>query len=381
MPDQYRNQNLLIIVTGLTFMFALLYYVFGSTYEGIYAIAKVKNIKQIESADHETNEKVFAVKLDFLSGPYAGKTMETEHFETPGSAYNLNLEEGQTILAVAEQQEGQLLIGVDEHYKSRQLMLLAALIIIVITALASVNGVKAMLALFLTLIIIFGIMARMLLQGAAPVPVAIVSALAIIIINIVIIAGRTRKALIAGLGTLSGVILAGLFGWAAAMALRLTGYSGDESTFLQILDSKMDLRGIMISGIIIGALGAVMDVAISIASSLLEISLANPLYDRKKLFTSGMNIGKDIIGSMVNTLILAYTGASLTLILVFTMQREDFPLIKIMNMEFICTEVVRSLAGLFGMVLAIPITAFIASVVYTRAPHGSSSPKQPVEVE
>ncbi|HPW58946.1 MAG TPA: YibE/F family protein, partial [Candidatus Rifleibacterium sp.] len=133
-----------------------------------------------------------------------------------------------------------------------------------------------------------------------------------------------------------------------------------------ILNANIDLRGIMISGIIIGALGAVMDVAISIASSLLEISLANPAYDRQKLFASGMNIGRDIIGSMVNTLILAYTGASLTLILVFAMQKEDFPLIKIMNMEFICTEVVRSLAGLFGMVLAIPITALIASFVYSR---------------
>lgn len=366
MINRPSNTNLAIIVVGLIFMFMLLYYVFGSTHDGIYAIARVKTIQQVATEEVDTNEKTFAVELDFMTGPYAGKTMSAEHFETPGSAYNLDLKQGETILAVAEKQEDHLIIGVDEHFKSRQLMFLSIVVIIVITALAGVDGVKAMLALFSTLIIIFGIMARLLLQGAPPIPLAIGCSLAIIAINILIIAGKTRKALIAAIGTLCGVILAGLFGWMAAWLLKLSGYSGDESTFLQILNSTIDLRGIMICGIIIGALGAVMDVAISIASSLLEISLANPSYNQAKLFESGMNIGRDTIGSMVNTLILAYTGASLTLILVFAMQKDDFPLIKIMNMEFISTEVVRSLAGLFGMVLAIPITALVASFVYSR---------------
>ncbi|MEW6710164.1 MAG: YibE/F family protein, partial [Candidatus Riflebacteria bacterium] len=112
----------------------------------------------------------------------------------------------------------------------------------------------------------------------------------------------------------------------------------------------------------------VMDVAISIASAIQEVARANPSLTQKDLFSSGMNIGRDIIGTMVNTLILAYTGASLTLILVFAMQKEDFPLIKIMNMEFIGAEIVRSLAGLGGMVLAIPLTALVASYVFVETP-------------
>jgi uncharacterized membrane protein len=379
MFEKASKTNMLIIFLGITFMFLLLYHVLGGTYDGMYAVAEVKNIQQIESEDPESNEKVFAVDLDFKSGPYAGKTMQAEHFESPGSIYNLNLEKGQTILAVAEQQEDQLLVGVDEHFKSQRLMLLSMVIIIAIAGIAGVNGVKAMLALFFTLIIIFGVMARLLLKGVSPIPLTIGCSLIIVAVNILIIAGRTRKAMIAGIGTLSGVILAGIFGWAAAALLKLNGYSGDESTFLQILNSSIDLRGIMISGVIIGALGAVMDVAISISSSLLEISMANPLYTRARLFESGMNIGRDIIGSMVNTLILAYTGASLTLILVFAMQREDFPLIKIMNMEFICTEITRSLAGLFGMVLAIPITALVGSIIYTR--HRDHKSSDAVQVE
>ncbi|MBU1109785.1 MAG: YibE/F family protein [Candidatus Riflebacteria bacterium] len=358
------KKNLAFITGGLLLMFALLFYVFGGTNSGMYATARIKKIVQQPAIEPDTQEKVFEVEFEFTAGPHAGQTMKTEHFETPSSPYNLDLEVGQTVLAVAEEQEGQLIIGIDEHYKSGKLLFLSMLVLLLIAGIAGVNGVKAMLALFCTLIIIFGVMARLLLSGWAPVPLAILSALVISVINLAFIAGLTKKGLIALIGTVSGVILAGLFGWLAAILLRLTGYTGHESTYLQLLNAEIDLRGILVSGIIIGALGAVMDVAISIASSLLEISRANPTYNRKKLFESGMNIGRDIIGSMVNTLILAYTGASLTLILLFAMQKEDFPLIKIMNMEFICAEVMRSLAGLFGMVLAIPVTAAVAAYIY-----------------
>jgi uncharacterized membrane protein len=371
MPDE-KKRSLLIIIVGLLFMFAVLYHVFGSTNDGMYATATIRKIVEQQTPDLQTAEKIYSVEIEFTSGPYAGKVMTTEHFESPGSIYNLDLEEGQTVLAVAEEQEGQLITGIDENYKSQRLLLISALMLLIIAAVAGKNGVKAMLALFFTLIIIFGIMARLLLSGWPPILLAVVSSLVISVINLVIIAGMTKKGLIAIIGTVSGVSLAGLFGWMTSLWLSLTGYTGHESTYLQMLNAELDLRGLLVSGIIIGALGAVMDVAISIASSLLEISQANPGYDRKKLFESGMNIGRDIIGSMVNTLVLAYTGASLTLILLFSMQKDDFPLIKIMNMEFISAEIVRSLAGLFGMVLAIPVTAAVAAFIYTRYRKNSS---------
>ncbi len=360
-----KMHNLAFIAGGLILMLAMLYYVFGQTSSGMYATAVIRNIIQQPAEEPETEEKVYAVDIEFTAGPYAGKVMSTEHFESPGSVYNLDLEVGQTVLAVAEEQEGQLITGIDEHYKAGRLMLISALLLLLIASVAGKNGVKAMLALFFTLIMIFGFMARLLLSGWSPIPLTVFSSLIITAVYLLVIAGRTRKGLVAMIGTVSGVVLAGLFGWLSAVLLKLTGYTGDESTYLQLLSTAINLRGLLVSGIIIGALGAVMDVAISIASSLLEISQANPGYDRRRLFESGMNIGRDIIGSMVNTLILAYTGSSLTLILLFALQKEDFPLIKIMNMEFICAEIVRSLAGLFGMVLAIPVTALVAAYIYT----------------
>lgn len=356
--------NIIIAISGLFLMSAVLFYVFGGTNTGIYSIAEIKHIEQAEDEETELNDKIYIVELEHITGDYKGQRMVIDHFETEGSVYKLDLKPGDIVLAVIEKHEDQLIVGIDEHYKSRKIMGLIILLLLIIALISGVNGVKAMLALFFTLIIIFGVMTHYLMAGVPPLPLTVICAALIVFVSILIIAGLTQKALIAGIGTLSGVILAGFFGWFSVIFLKLSGYSGDETAYLQILNSNVDLKGILVSGIIIGALGAVMDVSISIASALKEILIANPDYTKKEMFKSGMNIGRDIIGSMVNTLILAYTGASLSLILVFSMQREDFPLIKIMNMEFICTEIVRSLAGLFGMVLAIPITAFVGSIIY-----------------
>ncbi len=372
MVEKKSNSNKLlntaIYIIGFAFMFALIFYTFGSVSEGSYARARIDSIAELPPlGDVEgSSEKSWLVKLHFLAGEFSGQTLETEHFEGPNSAYNLNIATGDVVLAIAEKHDGQLVVGIDEHFKTRKLMALTMLIIVMIALIAGIQGMKAMVALFFTLIIIFGFMSKMLLAGYSPILLAVISSIAIALINLFFIAGKTKKTLVAIAGTLSGVIMAGFFGWIASNLLVLSGYTGHESTYLQMLNAKIDLKGILVSGIIIGALGAVMDVAISIASSLQEIAIANPEYKNKDLFNSGMNIGRDIIGSMVNTLILAYTGASLSLILLFAMQREDFPLIKIMNMEFICSEIVRSLAGLFGMVLAIPITALFASFLYAR---------------
>jgi uncharacterized membrane protein len=360
------KNNVITMVLGLALMIGVLFYTFGDTQAGFYSVARVQSMEEVANEAPDIMDKVYVVELEHLSGDRAGKVTTIDHFETPNSIYNIELKKGDKVLAVVEEQEDQLIVGVDEHFKSRKIMGLIVFLLLVIAAISGVNGVKAMLALFFTLIMIFGVMAHFLLNGAAPTLLTVICSGIIILVNIAIIAGLTKKALIAGIGTFSGVILAGIFGWLTILFLKLSGYSGNESTYLQMMDSSIDLRGLLISGIIIGSLGAVMDVAISIASALQELIIANPNYTSKDLFESGMNIGRDIIGSMVNTLILAYTGASLTLILVFAMQKEDFPLLKVMNMEFISTEIVRSLAGLFGMVLSIPVTAFVASIIYLR---------------
>ena len=128
-------------------------------------------------------------------------------------------------------------------------------------------------------------------------------------------------------------------------------------------DLSVDLRGLLFSGILIGALGAIMDVSISIASSIEEIHNANPTLHFSDLFFRGMNVGKDIMGTMSNTLILAYTGGSLPLIFMYMSYKTS--IIKIFNLELIATEIIRALVGSIGLILAIPFTALYSSFLIT----------------
>jgi len=181
-----------------------------------------------------------------------------------------------------------------------------------------------------------------------------------------IVAGTNYKSYAAMIGTLGGVFIAGALSVLCAAVMRLSGLVGHESVYLQSISEQIDLRGILVCGIIIGALGAAMDISISISSSITEVKQANPKMSLKALYRAGINIGSDIIGTMTNTLILAYSGSSLTMMLLLAAQRSDFPLIRVMNFDFIASEVLRALAGSIGMLTAIPITALTAAYFNTR---------------
>lgn len=360
-----KPEKVILALLILVVFFSVVYF-FARSSEGVYSTAVVKNIEKMPEEYQQPYETAYLVDLEISAGKYRGKLMQAEHYDAPGTAYHLQLSVGDRVLVVIDEHEGQMFVGIEELYKSWTLMYLSLFVIMLIAFIGGKSGIRALFALCATIGIVFAVMSVLLLKGYNPILVTMVTATAVTLVNIGCIVGFSRKGLIALSGTLFGVLCAAIFGITAASMIRLTGYTGSESTYLQVLDSEINLRGILLCGIIIGALGAVMDVAISISSSLLEISIANPGYGPKKLFNSGMNIGRDIIGTMVNTLVLAYAGASLPVILLFTTQREDFPLLKIMNMEFVGAELTRSLAGLVGLALAIPATAYIASKIYSK---------------
>lgn len=149
-------------------------------------------------------------------------------------------------------------------------------------------------------------------------------------------------------------------------ATQLTGFSDEEMQALLFIPQQIsyDYRGILFSGMIIGALGAVMDVGMSIASAIEEIKLANPGLGTLALIRAGMNVGRDIMGTMANTLILAYTGGAIPLMLVFMAYQT--PLIRIINLDLIATEVVRALTGSIGLIVAVPITSLAAGILFGK---------------
>lgn len=185
----------------------------------------------------------------------------------------------------------------------------------------------------------------------------ILISLIISVVTILTVGGLNIKSIAAITGVLGGVLISGLIAYIVGNQINLTGLSGQEAMMLMYIPQNVDFNfgGLLFAGIIMGALGAVMDVGMSIASAMEEIRLADPTISTKRLILSGMNVGKDIMGTMANTLILAYIGSMIPLLLLFTAYQEPF--ISIINMNVIATEVIRALAGSIGLVLSIPLTA------------------------
>ena len=227
------------------------------------------------------------------------------------------------------------------------------------------KGFNAIIALGFTCLAIFLIFIPAILSGMNIYVTTIIICIYSIVTTLLIVIGVNKKALSAMLGCLGGVILAGSLMFIMDAVLRLTGALDRDTEVLLLLptENPIDLRAIVFAGVILGAVGAIMDVAMSIASSLWEVNAAGGASDFKSILKSGINIGKDILGTMLNTLILAYIGSSLSLILLIT--ANAISLTALFNMELIIVELLRALIGSFGMLLTIPLTAVICGWLYT----------------
>ena len=225
------------------------------------------------------------------------------------------------------------------------------------------KGFNAIIALGFTCLAIFLIFIPAILSGMNIYVITMIICIYSIVTTLLIVIGVNKKALSAMLGCLGGVILAGSLMFIMDAVLRLTGALDRDTEVLLLLENPIDLRAIVFAGVILGAVGAIMDVAMSIASSLWEVREVGGASDFKSILKSGINIGKDILGTMLNTLILAYIGSSLSLILLITANAISFA--ALFNMELIIVELLRALIGSFGMLLTIPLTAVICGWLYT----------------
>lgn len=250
--------------------------------------------------------------------------------------------------------------------KRGRLILLGLVFFILVFILGRFQGLKATLALVTTVLLIFYGFIPLLTRGYSPIILAVLLSIISSILTVFLITGLREKGKIALIGTSLGVILAGIISLVFVKYLHISGYTSLESIYAAEYFNGINVKQLVSAGIIIGSLGAIMDVAISIASSLEEIYRNNPEISRIKLFSSGMNIGKDIIGTMINTLILAYIGSSLFTVLLFMVQKQNFPMIRILNFEFIATEILRAVAGSMGILIAVPFTSYFGTLLYQK---------------
>jgi len=246
-------------------------------------------------------------------------------------------------------------VYIADYYREPVVYTLMFVFFSLIILFGRMHGIKALLSLALTGVAIIYFMIPGIKNGYNPILLAVLVSAFATGVTVFLIAGYTRKALAATIGTTMGVSIAGII---AIIAIKLAPLSGLANADAQILlanigEQKLDFQGLLAAGVIIASLGAAMDVTVSNASATQEVYEANPAQSKRELFAHAVTIGRDIMGTMTDTLLLAYTGASLPLFLLLYNQSG----LRLLNMEIIATELSSALIGSIGLVLAIPITA------------------------
>jgi len=338
----------------------------SDSFEPSYAKAKVLSTSTTSQDSQQVTVKV-------LSGKFKNKIIAIEHLPSSGMmGANMFLKAGDKVMlyvdenpSEAESPDGRPLFNIADYSRSSPLYWLAFFYALLLIVIGGLKGIRALISLVITIALIFLVLFPLTLWGFNPLLVAIMISGIVSLISFRIIGGKIIKSVSAAIGTLAGVAMAGLIAFLVGKMIHLTGLSSEESRILLYsMELKINYQGLLFGSILIGALGAVMDVGMSIASTIDEVSKVHPEANFKNLYKAGMNVGRDVMGTMSNTLILAYTGSSLPLLLLMVANNVSFA--KMINLEMIAAEIVRALAGSIGLVLCIPITATVAALLHHK---------------
>lgn len=241
------------------------------------------------------------------------------------------------------------------------LIVLFALFAVMVLVLSRLRGVLSLLGLGVSLLIVLLFIIPAILAGEPPVAVAIAGSLAIGMSAIALAHGRGPKAIAAMLGTVASLLLTAALAVIFTQATRLTGLSGDEAFALRLADPTVSLQGLLIAGMVIGALGVLDDVTVSQSSTVFALRAANPALGFRELFRGAMDVGRDHVAATVNTLVLAYAGSSLPVLLIFASGALGAG--EALNLELVAEQVVATLVGSIGLIAAVPFTTALAALL------------------
>lgn len=330
-------------------------------------VTKIGEIKDVETGS--ITDTVQEVTIEILDGAYETEEFTTNYilsYDIDGKIKAYELEIGDKVsVQLVEDEMGNVTATVQNVIRDKYIFVMFGLFLLTIVFIGGKQGVKAIIGLIITILAVYFILIKGIYLGYDAILMTIVTSAVIIVLTFIIIGGFSKKILTAALGTLGGVISSGIVAILFSHLAKLSGACEDAIQLSMNMNTvNFNFRDLIFAGIVISALGACMDVGMSIASSLDEIKNKTKDISWQELFKSGMNIGKDVIGTMTNTLILAYVGGALTLILLFL--ACDMGMTEILNKETISEEVISAIAGSMGVVFTVPITAFIYSLLNRR---------------
>ncbi len=340
--------------------------------EPIEATVRAVTEADCEYSSPEDPQRCRFVELDLPSGADGS----TPGFSVPVDG-GAPIDRGDPIfVSRLELPDGQVVYSFFDHQRRTPLLVLGVLFMAAVIALGRWRGLGAIAGLAVSLVVLTSFLLPAILRGSSPVLAAVIAASVIAFVALYLAHGRSVSTSVALLGTFAALLVTVAVSWLFAATAKFSGLTDDSAFYLQALGGSIDVRGIVLAGFVIGALGVLDDVTVTQVSAVWELRLAQPALGRTELYRSALRIGRDHISSTVNTLFLAYAGAALPLLLLFTESGQRIGVVT--SQEIVATEIVRSLAGSIGLVSAVPITTWLA-VWVLRHPDPAAADSPPDE--
>lgn len=371
-----KTGSLALLALAAILFCALLYYAnydrptyTSSDISGIeYEVGKVTGILSDDKVADDSVEGQWLgtmdLQIEILTGRYKGQSVNVTNYFS--ALYNVRVKQGDKVSIRIDTSEDGYQVSIYNYYRVPQLIGCVLIFLLFLIVIGGKKGIKSAAGLIFTMICIFWLLLPLSLKGYSPLLVTILLILVCNLVTFYLVDGIQAKTVIATLGSVCGVLAGAGFAMISQAAMSVTTYQMDEAETLLLITTttKLEVKNLFLCGILIACMGAVMDVAMSISSAVAELHNVNPEMGRKELFRSGMNIGRDAMGTMSNTLILAFAGNSLNMILMIYSYGVGFQ--QLMNTDFVAIEIIRSIAGSIGIICTVPIVAFIAAAYFGK---------------
>lgn len=328
----------------------------------------VENIKyeDAEELNQDTTKQLVTIKV--LTGDFKGTERIVENMLTGNPAYDINLNKGDKVVLHVEPVSDTVSTPDDVDFfiadvkRDNQILIFGSIFFVILLLIGHKKGLTSIISIVSTVALIFFMLMPMILSGFCPIASSVLVGILSTVITIYLVGGFNSKSSSAIIGTATSLIFAGGLSMIAIYFAHLTGFAGEEPMFLYTARPDLSFTGILSASMVIAALGALMDTAVSIASTINEIYETDNSLTIKQLFKSGMNVGRDIIGTMSNTLILVYLGSALPLVLL----SSNIDMNKFFNLNQVATEILSALTGSIAILVCVPITAIVAAYLIKR---------------
>lgn len=348
-------KKILIIVFALFLLFEI----------KVYAEDNEKEIIKAKVIDAQNTDDGILYSAEILEGEYKGNQFTDTFRGMKYTQLDYPLKKGVIIYISIEESNGSLNVNIEGVYRNKYLKILMLIFVLVLILIGRKMGLFSLISLTFTGACILFIYIPLILKGFDIIFITILSCFFIVSISFIIISGLTKKSLSAIIGTLGGVLAAFILIKIFSQIMCITG-TIEENVYLLVFEYgvELDFSKLFISGVMIGTIGVLMDVSMSVTSVIFEIKEHSPKASFGQLIHSGINVGKDVMATMVNTLILAYAGTAMPLF--FWAANSSASMQSIFNLEQVSGEIIRALCGSIGLILAVPITAITASYIVSK---------------